>query len=90
MDQYHLGEIAEKALSELEKVEATAEKLMAENATLRRERDEARFQVQVLTRTLDQMQKTVAAFVAAARNPSEKNADMWGYRKPASMDNQQG
>lgn len=81
MDQYHLGEIAGQALSELEKLEAEVGQLAADNATLRKERDDARYQVAVLTRTLDTLHRTVQAFVAAEQKRRTAKADPWGYEE---------
>jgi predicted nucleic acid-binding Zn-ribbon protein len=79
MDQYHLGEVAGQALSELEKLEAEVAQLASDNSTLRRERDDARYQIAVMSRCLDAYQKTISAYVEAEKKRNSR--DPWGYRE---------
>ena len=78
VEQYHLGEVAEKALSELEQLEAKFAQLDADTATLRRERDDAKYQISVLSRCLDAYQKTISAYVEAEKKRNSR--DPWGYQ----------
>lgn len=82
MSEYHLGDKLGQALGEMEKLEAkvaSAEQLAADNAALRRERDALREQIAILIMTQGQMQRTIAAFVAAAQKAQQQKRDPWGY-----------
>lgn len=80
-----------QAMSELEKLEAdihnlparekTSGELMAQIATLRRERDEANYRIGVMMRVMDQQAKTIAAFVVAAQKAQQQKRDPWGYEE---------